>query len=714
MKPINNRYSDAQLKAILQAERTQAIGAQASSDLSEQRAKALEYYMGQMDDMPANEGESAAVSSDVQDAVEGLLPLIVDILTSGGLPVEFKPNGPGDIAQAKQESKYVDYVFNVENDGFLITYTAVKDILLQKNGFIKWWMGEEEDSERESYKGLTEDAYTALTADEDGKIIDTEKYELPDVITQAPTTYYNAIFEKTTKKKVRKCAAIAPEKILVSKTATNIVDANYWAHVDVKAQADIIAAHPDKADVIRLAPSSYATFSTDNDEGQRRATVQDNEDVSGSTDSINKEMRQIEIVEHYIRIGLESEKAVRKYKITTVGDNAHTIVDIEEVPAWNIACGTGIVMSHRLIGRAVADLVMDIQQIKTSLLRSTLNNAYYANNNRWEISETHSTENTIDDVMNNRVGGIIRTKMPGGLVPHQAQPIGHWVMPVMEFMDSVGEKRTGISKNNTGMGIDDMNHARTGAVNRIMDAAEMRIKLIARTIAETLFASLYRGLHGMLQQYDEARDELELSPGEFTSVNPREWKKRKHMRTGIPLGGVGKQQLLGFFAQILGVQKEVLMQQGGPNGPLVSYQNIYNTLDQMTQLAGLPSVDPFFMKPGPHDPNAPPPPNPEMVKAQGQIQADQAKQQADQQANAQKLQFEQQMEVMRAKINQQNEQVEFQHKQQLDKMKFAHDVQMAQVQAAVDMKIEAFKAQEAAKLNAQQAKLSAKQGVGNV
>jgi hypothetical protein len=50
-------------------------------------------------------------------------------------------------------------------------------------------------------------------------------------------------------------------------------------------------------------------------------------------------MKMIEVAEHYIRLALEADKVVRKYKITTVG-TGYDIVDIEELSAWNVASGT--------------------------------------------------------------------------------------------------------------------------------------------------------------------------------------------------------------------------------------------------------------------------------------------------------------------------------------------------------------------------------------
>jgi hypothetical protein len=701
-RPVDKKLSDEELKSILQAERSAALGSSTSSDLSDQRIKALDYYMGDMSGtMPNEDGLSSAVSSDVQDVIEGLLPIILDIFVSNDKVVEFKPQHPGDEAAAEQETDYVNHVFYQENDGFLTLYSAIKDGLLSKNCFVKWWMEEVEDRDREDYEGLTEDAFAMLAADKDVTIVGTpEKYEQTDPNGGAPVTMYNAVVETVKKTKRPKIMAVPPEEILISKNARSVADATYMCHIGRKPMADVIAQYPDKTDEIKATPSAVTT--SDNYEAFARQTVQDNQDQLQTADDVNTGMRLIEIAEHYCRMAMENDGVARRYKITTIGTKM-TILDCEEVKSWPFATGTPIIMQHRFFGRSVADLVIDIQEIKTALYRAVLNNAYFANNQRIEIAETHATENTIDDLLNNRVGGIVRTKMPGGLEPIPTQPIGHWIMPTIEYVDSVRENRTGASRYNQGLDADTLNHTATG-VTRLMDAGEMRVKLIARIFAETLFVNMFRGLHEMLQEHSEAEQVVELR-GQWVPVNPREWATRRHMTVALPLGGASKQQLTQFFMGLLNVQKEAITTQGGVNGPLVSLQNIYNTAEQLTKLAGLKSVQPFFMQPPPPDPNAPKPPDPRMVEAQGKVQAAAAEQQSDAQMAQQQFAADQQMENMKLAAARQREQDEFEHKRQLDVMRFEHDTQMEQLKLGMQMRLEAFKTTEAARLNEQQARL---------
>lgn len=711
MKPVNKNIDKGKLRKVLEAQRNQALGSTTSSDLSEQRMRAYSYYVGDMsEDMPDVEGQSNAVSSDVQDVVEGLMPIVLDVLTSTDKLAEFTPTRAGDEAAAEQETEYVNHVFYQQNNGFMVLHNAVKDALLSKNGFVKWWMQKEESREREQYRGLTKDAFAMLAADTDVEFVDIEQYQAADPATNQPATYFNATTERVRAYLCPKVEAFPPEEFLVSKGARSVQGADYLAHIMRKAQADVIELFPEMEDEIRAAPA--ALTQSDNSEAFNRQTVQDNQDGTQGDNDADDDMRMIEVAEHYIRLPLEEDNVPRRYKITTVGTRTN-ILDIEEVSSWPIATGTPIIMPHRLFGRAAADLAIDIQQIKTSLLRSTLNNAYFANNQRTIVSEIGASENTIDDLLNNRVGGIVRVKMPDAIKPLETQPIGHWMVPIIEYVDGTTEKRTGLSKNTTGLDIDSMNHARTGAVGRIMDAAEMRVKLMTRVLAETMVVDIFRGVHGMLQQYSEEQGVAQIT-GKWIAVNPREWKTRKHLKVNLPLGGMGRQQMLQFFQNVLGVQKEIIQTQGSGAGSMVTLPNVYYTLDHSMKLAGLKGAEGFFNKPNPPDPNAPPPPDPKMVEAQAKAQSTQQQTQASILADQEKAKSDLALEQLKLAAQHQREQDEFQHKAALEKMKAEHDMEMLRLKTASKIETDRQQAENKMEIDRQQAKEQARPGVGEV
>lgn len=160
------------LKSMVAAERADALAAMSSALLVEERARAMDYYLGDMrNDMPHQEGRSKAVSTDVADTVEGLMPNLMDIFAGSDEVVRFEPVGPEDEAAAQQETDYVNHVFMQQNPGFMVLYSFVKDALLQKVGIVKVWWEEREEEQRETYYDLTEDQFAMLAqavAESDG------------------------------------------------------------------------------------------------------------------------------------------------------------------------------------------------------------------------------------------------------------------------------------------------------------------------------------------------------------------------------------------------------------------------------------------------------------------------------------------------------------------------------------------------------------------
>ena len=123
----------------------------------------MDYYLGDMaKDMPAQDGRSRAVSTDVADTIEGLMPNLMDIFAGSDEVVRFEPVGPEDEAAAQQETDYVNHVFMQQNPGFMILYSFIKDALLSKVGIVKVWWEEREEESRETYYDLTDDQFALL------------------------------------------------------------------------------------------------------------------------------------------------------------------------------------------------------------------------------------------------------------------------------------------------------------------------------------------------------------------------------------------------------------------------------------------------------------------------------------------------------------------------------------------------------------------------
>lgn len=154
------------LKVLLSTEHADSLAAISASKLSTQRENAMRYYLGDMKkDMPAPDGRSQVVSSDVSDTVEGLMPGLMEVFTSGDEVVEFKAVGRNDVDAAAQETDYVNHVFMQQNPGFLTLYSFIKDALLSKVGVVKVFWEKRVEEEKETYYDLTDDELAILLSD---------------------------------------------------------------------------------------------------------------------------------------------------------------------------------------------------------------------------------------------------------------------------------------------------------------------------------------------------------------------------------------------------------------------------------------------------------------------------------------------------------------------------------------------------------------------
>jgi hypothetical protein len=649
----------SELKAMLTAEKLDALAAMRASKLSAERAHAMDYYNGDMSrDMPAAEGRSRAVSTDVADTIDGLMPSLMEIFAGSDDVVRFEAFGPEDVAAAEQETDYVNHVFMQQNPGFLILYSFIKDALLSKVGIVKVWWEEREEETRETYLDQPDDAFALLVADPDIEIV--AHSERPDpsfrpVMSplmpagglaappnpdagnvppaapspagaaepeddEAPVPMLHDVTVVTRKTVAQaRVQGVPPEEFGISRFARSLRDCGYCFHEVIRREEDLIADGYDR-DEIKAIPS-YTMLT--NPEELARDTV-DEHLAAGGDEGINEVNRQIKITEHYVRMDYEGNNRPALYRVTTGGDQGDVLTrngepEIVQVDAPPFAAMTPVIVTHRFFGRSIADLVMDIQRIKTALLRSILDNAYLAVNPRVEVSEAHATETTLDDLLVSRPGGIVRTKMPGGVNWQTVPAIAGEIFPVLEYADSTREWRTGVNRQAQGLDANALQNTSATAAMQVYNAAQARMKLIARIFAETGIRDLFSLLHGTIRRHGAQAATVRLR-NQWVTVDPRDWKKRDDLTINVGLGTGGKSERLAHVMAVINLQKEALA--GGLTN-LVTVQNLYNSAAEVVKLVDLKNVDQFFTDPKTQAPPQPKP-DPKLMQIQTQAQLDAA------------------------------------------------------------------------------------------
>lgn len=663
------KMTDTELRALIESAHSDSMSAINASKLVAERSDAIDYYLGDMDkDMPPIEGRSRAVSFDVADTIEGLMPSLMEIFTGSDEVVKFEPVGPEDVEASEQETDYVNHVFMQKNPGFMVLYSFIKDALMSKNGVVKVFWEEREQEERETYLGQPDDAFAMIVASSDVEVVEHTEYPDPQASPQPnamgsapqqgmpaapgmpgmpqPSSPVNGVpvnpdqpqpmlHDVTVVQKktyaYAKVMAVPPEEFGIARNARTIRDADYSFHKVLSTENKLIEEGYDP-DQVKTLPSYTALT------GQEEMSRNTVNEFAG--DNRTDAARQIEIVEHYIRTDYLNEGKATLWKVTTGSRDGQILrrdgkPDIEPYDVVPFACMTPVPMQHRFFGRSLADLVMDIQRVKTALLRSLLDNAYLSNNPRVEVSETHSTDTTLDDLLVSRPGGIVRTKSPGGLNVLQHPNIGDQIYPLMQYQDSLREWRTGVSRQGQGLDANALQNQSATAANQLFTAAQARMKLIARIFAETGIRDMFQLLHATIRKHSQEARTVRLR-NRWVTVDPRNWKTRDDMTVTVGLGTGGKSEQMAHMMQIVSLQKEALL--GGLTS-MVQPINLYNSAKEIVKLAGKKDPDAYFTNPA----NAPPqaqqaPPDPKMIEVQGKLQLERDKMTADQQHQAIKLQ----------------------------------------------------------------------------
>ena len=582
--------SKQEILSVLNREISNASGF-IGGELVARRKKSLEYYLG----MPLGneqEGRSQVVSNDVLDTVESLMPSLMRIFTAGDNVFSCEGVGPEDDEMARQCSDYLNYIFYKENKGFVALYSAFKDALIQKNGILKVYWDDSNKTEREEYTRLTEDEFADLVSDPEVKVKNHTEYEEPildeDGKELDKVTLHDCVINRTRLYGQVRIEPVPPEEFLIERRVKDIDSANFVAHRTNKTRSELVEMGYDK-DVVMGLPTGDSDY-TREDKFVRHQNI----DFSHGVQDGDKSSADILVHECYIKLDVNEDGKTELVKFLLAGDGTHTILDMEEVDSIPFISITPVIMPHRFHGRSVAELVEDIQLIKSTVMRQMLDNMYLTNNNRVAIQDGQVA---MDDLLTNRPGGIVRTKQPpqNVMMPIPAQPITEQATTMLGYLDSVKETRTGITRQSQGLDANTLNKTATGQ-NQILTQSQMRMELIARIFAETGVKDLALKMFELVCKYQQ-KEKIVRIRGKYIPMRPYEWKDRVNVTVQVGLGTGSKEQQLILLNAILERQMQAINLQQNAFGPMVNLRNIYNTLKKLIENAGLNGVEPYFMDP---------------------------------------------------------------------------------------------------------------------
>jgi hypothetical protein len=681
--------SEEELQGIVSSEIVDAISF-IDEDIAPKRAQATEYYFG--DPFGDEEqGRSQVVSMDVRDTIQGMLPSLMRIFFGPERVVEFAPNGPEDVALAEQATDYVDFIFKRDNPGFQILHSAFKDALVRKTGIIKYWWDESVDVRAESFTMMDEQSVMLLTNDPDVEIAAVREYPMPGfeqqneaqgIMTPPPMMYDIDIKRRIKKGKIR-VETLPPEEFLIDRRAKSIDDATLVAHRSMRTVSELVAMGYDYDMVVSNSGDNYE-FDT-NDEYQARNPWAV---VRGSTNP-DPTVRHVLYIEAYQNVDFDGDGIAELRKICTIG-NSHKVVHNEIVDERPFATFCPDPEPHTFFGMCPADVTMDIQRIKSNVQRGMLDSLAQSIYPRTAVVEGQAN---IEDVLNTEVGAVIRMRAPGMVQPFTTPFVGQDAFPMLEYLDDVKQNRTGISKAASGLDADALQSTTKAAVSATVSASHQHIEMIARIFAETGLRRLFRGILKLVVE-NQDRERMVRLRNTFVPIDPRSWDVGMDVIVNVGVGDGSMEERMAMLSQIASRQ-EMILQNYGPENPIVTLPQYTNTLSKMLQLSGFKDAQNYFAQ-LPADFQMPqneeePKPTPEEMLTQVQAQAIQA----DIQKKAAELELER--EKMIRSDDRERDRIEqdgILRRYELE-LKYGVQIQNAEIQAAMNVDREAIR-QEAA------------------
>lgn len=648
-------------------------GSTYSSKITEDRTKALKYYDATQF---GNEkkGRATYVAPEVLETISWALPQIIKVFEQNDGIVKFDPIGPESVKDAELATEYCEYVFRKQNNGFHVLYNFIFDALLQKNGVVQVYYDATKEYSREEFEGLNDFEVAGILQQEGVEPVERETTEVEgiDPMTGMSTvTRQHNIVIKRVKNAGRgkiKVENIPPEELIVSKQTRSLnLDESPFVARKVKKTISWLRSQGYKVE---------DDISDAEDDTQSQETITRNAsdgNYSENYDDItDPAMRLVTVVIAYVQVDYDGDGIAEWRKVIKVGKE---ILDNEECYIQPFISTSPLPMPHKFYGKSLADLVMDLQLLKSMVMRAMLDSFAFNINPAKAVNVNNLVD--INDLLNTNPGHWIKFRgdTNNAIYSLPSSGVGAEAFSLLDYIDNAAESRSGISRYTQGIDTNAFNKTATGT-QAIMNASQEKLALITRIFAETGLAEIYKKILKISSMFIKG-EQLIQAGSVFVSVDPKKWMNLETLTVNVGTGALDKQAALAQSQQILGMQTQ-LLQAGRPDlMAMVDAEKIFNAGAHMLQSMGKKNVFDYF-----NDPKSPqyaqnmqimmqsqqpPPPDPLVVTAQ--IQAQTAQKKAEQDAMLKSAEFELDVNSQEKEYELKRMELELKYQVELEKLK---------------------------------------------
>lgn len=581
MKP--KKLSRDQIQSTIKSAITEAVSF-IEAEIAPQRIKAQKYFDGKVD-LAAEDGRSQVVATKCRDTVRAVKPSLMRVFLQSGRPVEFVPRKPQAVQEAEQKTNYAAYVFE-RNNGFQILSDVIDDALKKKVGIWKIYVDEAATVEIDEYSDLTDDQVQLIRMDADTEILEEEITQEavidPMGMMIAPARHSMKVAHESRSKEI-KIAAVAPEDFFVDRNASGIDDCYVCGHTAEMRVGDVVAMGFDFETVYNMGGTTDG--SVDEEEELQRLGWDASE---ADEDANDPSMRKIALTEAYMKMDIEGTGIPRLYKFLCGGGN-YELLEYELCDQMPFAVFEVDPEAHAFFGRSLVEIITDDQDAATSLLRGLLDNMSLINNPRMVVADSLVN---MDDVLNNEIGAIIRTKDINAIREITIGGMAGGLLPAITYYDETIRAKTGVSGAGMGLDANVLQSQTAQGVNAAVQAANQVSELIARHLAEGGFKQAFKIIAKLAKQHIGGAEMMRVN-GEFVPVDPRSWSADSDLTVNVGLGSGKHEERAMVLRETLQTQMGIWQAYGPQNG-IVTMTNIRNTLADILMHSGMHNAERYY------------------------------------------------------------------------------------------------------------------------
>ena len=523
---------------------------------------------------------SEVTASDFHDTVEWAIPSLIKVFFGNEDICKLQGvNSEQDEKAAAAHSELIKYQLERCNDGFLIFYDWIKNSLIDNLGIVKCYWERESTVEAKELV-MSGEELMAMQMDPRINVLAVEQVA-PDIL--------KVEYEETTNitKNQPKLEVVPPSEFRFSPEAKSLDDIGFVAHRKI-VNLDYLRRR-EREGVFQNIDSVLEDEGTD---GSIQRTNYETDLNPRAFDKINdhgKEDAKKEylLYECYVKTDVNNDGILEDLIVTMVGK---TIVRLEENtmgrhPFFVIS---PIRDTLRLFPRrGIADLVGELQDLNTAFLKQIIYNIAVNNDKQafLNIDTLVDPNEFIDGKKAVRVNGNPKEAVMWSPI-EQLQP---QVFQFLEYMNTMKENRTGITRYNQGMDANSLNKTATG-ITQIMNASNQRLELIARIFAETGIKQLFRHMIKMNQMFITEETFIRITD-QRKPIFPEDLEGTIDITVNVGVVAGSKQQQAQAMQLLLGMYPQLVM------AGIADVSHVSYAFGRLVEALGYKNVSDFVFTP---------------------------------------------------------------------------------------------------------------------